>query len=1383
MFRLFRSSCFSLALLSGRGMRFCFKLLLLCYFLFCALFLVLRYGILPNVDRYKSDIEHAVSQSVGRNISIAAINASWQGLNPRLAFSEVLVRDQQGRTALVLPEINATLSWWSIAAMDLRFNKIEIARPSLEILRDASGKFYVAGFLIEPGKGDEGKGIEWVLAQYEILIRDGQVRWNDQSRSAPELVLSDVNFILNNQWRKHNFALKAVPPTSLAAPVDIRGSFQHPAFARKISDISSWTGELYADLRDADLSRLKVYISYPADLQKGMGSVRSWTRLEKGRVADFTADVRLADVLGKFRKDLPTLDMAQVSGRLIASEKLSLGRKYLPSLFGQSGHTISLIDFAMQTRDGISLPATTIRESFFPAEKGQPEKIELYAKSLDLDTLANFAEHLPLPADQRQMLADFAPKGQLREFSAKWEGSYPDISAYSIKGQFIDLAMQPQAAQLGRPKLGNRPAKAAVPAIPGFDHLSGSIDANDKGGKFKLDSMDLSLQLPGYFVDPVMPFSSLQMQAHWKFEAQDNLRFQIDKMEFQQAGLRGSLSGHHVVSMRKGQGEQIGSVDISGKFSGFDVKEISRFIPAHTPEDLRHWLTTALLDGRADDVQVRIKGDLAQFPFSSVDGKPAGKGEFLVKGKIVDGKLDFAPGHLSEDGKSPLWPVIDNIRGSFVFDRARMEINGDTAKTLSNDLYKVKAVIPDLASHDAILYIDGKVGGGLQGMLQYVTASPVDGWLGHFLHETKATANAQLALKLQLPLNHVIESKVQGILQFSNNETVLQTGIPVISGVNGKLEFNEKGVNLTSLKGTLLGGPVVATGGSQKDGSIRIKLDGVATADGLRNILSGTAVEALPEKIAGSTAYKAQINVIKHQPELIVDSSLQGLALNFPSPLQKSGSQHLPLHFAMSPVASSDSLLLRDEIKLSLGSVINARYQRQKGGERNAAWQVLRGGIGVNLPAPEPESGLHANINFLSLNVDEWRRLVGAKEGVPDRAASTPPQMDLSQYIEPDSLSVTTAELYFLDKKLDNVVVGASHRKGMWQANIDARQVSGYVSWKEPGNGQGLGNVSARLSKLIIPQSAAGDVSDLLEGKNTSSQIPSLDILAENFELFNKKLGNLELLASNLPAPVGREWRINKLLLKSEDAELKATGKWLSGSGIGVTHLDYVLNVANSGKLLDRLGFPNIVRGGRGKLEGDIRWNGLPFALDIPSMNGQLQLELAMGQFLKVDPGAAKLLGVLSMQSLARRLTLDFRDVFSEGFAFDGINGTVHIQQGLARTDNFKMRSLNATVLIDGSADIAKETQDLHVAVIPEINAGTASVVYGLAVNPVIGLGTFLAQLFLREPLARAFTYEYQVSGPWKDPHVAKFENKDAKGQASKQANNRTNKPETVQEK
>jgi uncharacterized protein YhdP len=142
-------------------------------------------------------------------------------------------------------------------------------------------------------------------------------------------------------------------------------------------------------------------------------------------------------------------------------------------------------------------------------------------------------------------------------------------------------------------------------------------------------------------------------------------------------------------------------------------------------------------------------------------------------------------------------------------------------------------------------------------------------------------------------------------------------------------------------------------------------------------------------------------------------------------------------------------------------------------------------------------------------------------------------------------------------------------------------------------------------------------------------------------------------LANNVRATEGREWRINTLSLANSDAALKASGKWLSKEGDSSTSLTYTLDVEDAGKLLSRFGFAGVLRGGRGKMNGDLNWSGLPFSIDIPTLSGKMQLDMAAGQFLKVDPGAAKLLGVLSLQSLPRRLTLDFRDVFSEGFAFD----------------------------------------------------------------------------------------------------------------------------------
>jgi uncharacterized protein YhdP len=130
---------------------------------------------------------------------------------------------------------------------------------------------------------------------------------------------------------------------------------------------------------------------------------------------------------------------------------------------------------------------------------------------------------------------------------------------------------------------------------------------------------------------------------------------------------------------------------------------------------------------------------------------------------------------------------------------------------------------------------------------------------------------------------------------------------------------------------------------------------------------------------------------------------------------------------------------------------------------------------------------------------------------------------------------------------------------------------------------------------------------------------------------------------------------------------------------------------------------------------------------------------------------------VLSLQSLPRRLTLDFRDVFTEGFAFDFVRGDVTIQQGIAATNNLQMKGINAAVLMDGKADIARETQDIRVVVVPEINAGTASLV-ATVINPAIGLGTFLAQMFLRQPLIRAATQELHIDGTWAEPRVTKIE-------------------------
>jgi uncharacterized protein YhdP len=235
---------------------------------------------------------------------------------------------------------------------------------------------------------------------------------------------------------------------------------------------------------------------------------------------------------------------------------------------------------------------------------------------------------------------------------------------------------------------------------------------------------------------------------------------------------------------------------------------------------------------------------------------------------------------------------------------------------------------------------------------------------------------------------------------------------------------------------------------------------------------------------------------------------------------------------------------------------------------------------------------------------------------------------------------------------------------------------------------------------------------------------------------------------------------LSKLRLSNADAQRPLAWSWAPAASAGAarrTELDFRLDIDDGGALLARLGHGQAMRAGQGRLEGRIDWQGSPLALDYASLAGRISLALETGQFLQAEPGMARLLGVLSLQSLPRRLLLDFRDVFNEGFAFDAISGDIAIERGIASTRNLRTRGVQALILTEGSADLARETQDLRVWVIPEINAGAVSLAYA-AINPVVGLGAFVATWFLRDPLIEANTREFRVTGGWDAPQVDRVE-------------------------
>jgi uncharacterized protein YhdP len=294
----------------------------------------------------------------------------------------------------------------------------------------------------------------------------------------------------------------------------------------------------------------------------------------------------------------------------------------------------------------------------------------------------------------------------------------------------------------------------------------------------------------------------------------------------------------------------------------------------------------------------------------------------------------------------------------------------------------------------------------------------------------------------------------------------------------------------------------------------------------------------------------------------------------------------------------------------------------------------------------------------------------------------------------------------------------------------------------------------ARLKQLVLPESTAngnGHGSAVASGDDAPDDLPALDVVAEQLVLGERRLGRLEVQAENAAG----KWKVPRFALTSPDGEFVGQGSWTPANGgvPALTEVDLAVKAKDVGRLLVRFGYPDAVRRGDGTLNAQLSWQGLPTGLHLPTLNGRLDVRAERGQFNKLEPGIGKLLSLLSLQMLPRRIALDFRDVFSDGFAFEKISGNVRVTRGDLMTDNLEIDGSAARVLMTGNADLANDRVNARVVVQPELGS-TLAIGTAMVVNPVVGVATLLAQKLLQDPLNKAFAFEYAISGALSDPKI-----------------------------
>jgi len=1261
------------------------------FFLSCAvllllfaggLMLALRYLVLPDIERYHDSITSIASQIAGQPVTIGKIKADWQGLRPHLSLTDVRILDKRGKTMLALQQVDTVVSWVTALTGQLRLHTLEITRPDLQVRRDRQGILYVAGMPVAstlPEQPVDYALADWLLHQKYISVREARIFWIDEQHTGLPLALSQVNMLIQNNGQRHRFSLRAQPPAELSAEMDLRGEFYGSSFA----SFKAWSGKMYAALGYVDVTAWKSWLTLPVEIRQGRGALRGWLDIEKGKFNQLTTDLLLSDVQVQLADGLPYLDLRRLRGRVALRD---MGR----------GLEITTRKLSLQMPDGQVMPSTDFNLHFVDAEAGRPASGAISVNRLDMGSFSRLAHFLPLTSGMKQRLIDFEPRGLVSEVQGKWQGDFENLLNYGIQARFDKLSIQ-------------RSGK-----VPGFSRLSGRVDGNEKQGVLSLYTHNARVDAPLVLPEPLV-FGSLIGNVSWK-KLDHGMEFRFNKFSVENADLAGNFSGSYQ-TLPQGPG----LMDLTVQLTHAAIRHAARYTPLIALDgEARDWLHHALIDGKSGDFNLRLKGDLRDFPFDEKRN-----GLFEIGAHASDVVIEYANG----------WPRVERADAQLKIQGRRLEVLAPTAMTAGGQLQNVSVVLPDMLGSSLLLQVRGSSSGETRHALNFIRQSPVRGYIDGLTDNISVAGTGELNLQLEIPLNEDAPAVVSGRYHFLDNDVNLGKNRVSVHKMNGDLLFSEASVQTKDLTGQILGGPATIALHSSDGGSVRAKVTGRSNVDTLREL--DPHLHPWLNFLHGGFDWSAEATVENKKTSLALTSSLTGLVSDLPAPFAKRANEAIPLRLDMNRLSGQQDLL-----SVQYGKIFSARFLRAEEGESQV---IRRGTIKFgNTGKWMNKDGIWLTGKIPEISIEGWRRVVaGAGESGFNISGA-------------DLLIGRTSGYGYA---VEDMSINARSVNGAIVALLAARDLNGEVNWHPYGRGK----FAVRLKNLNLkpdrvspgekdPALVNSNISNEVSNKTAGINLPTFDWMVGSITMGGKKLGRLELFGQQRD----KEWVLERLAISNPDGVLDAHGKWQVTPTGEQTQVSLKLDISDAGEMLGRFGYSSAVKNGNGKLEGDFSWDGSPMDFSYATLNGNLALDTENGQFLQINPGVGKLLSILSLQALPKRISLDFTDVFSKGFKFDTISGMAQIKKGILSSNDFKIFGSSAKVTMKGQVDLVRETQDLRVQILPTVG-NTASLLSAFAAGPAVGVGVYIANKLLREPLDKLMSFEYSVTGSWVTPNVEKL--------------------------
>ena len=1293
-----------------------------------------RFILWPQIEKSKPTLERLMSARLGAKVTMDKVQVSWTGIRPSFAIEGLRFNNESASTpALLIQNINGQLSWLSFYHLAPYFHEITFDQVQLYAQRDIKGVVSVAGVPIH-SEADDFATQNWLLSQNDIQINNAKIFWEDQHSRKLKTAIDIQSLHLKNGIRSHEGQLVTQTPWS-PNPIKLEVDFVHH-LGGQAGDWRDWVGSFSWDLAELNLDQISKDLSLPLYDLGGKLNSKGSLKLDAGKANGGQMSLTADNLRVQLNKDEDPIEFGRLETDLVQETDGGL-------------NSITTKTLAWRNIDS---PKTAPLEKLSPVtfrwrptkDGGEINEFGFSSPKIQVEDIALFALNLPLPKKIHQWIKISEADGELQNLEMNWSESQSALSALPVPGNWFSSSKLDFTISA---KLNDISFTGVNKSMPSASHLSGNLVSNQKQGNFTLDSSNLELEMSDFLSASEIQLDRAKGNITWS-KQKGGWLINAKKLQLSNSDITTNFDLSYLI----GGPKQPDQMTLDMEFVKANLAVAHRYLPVNIDKETRQFLSKAFEAGEIQNGSLHIKGDPDQIPF------PAGAiGELTLDLPIS--KVIFKPAPLLPRSQG-IWQAFSNVSGNINMKQATLNIDINKASYKKVTLANVKSQIPNLSAKHLSLLINGSVDGDGSEILEYVFASPIGVQQASVAKNFALKGPVNLSLDLKIPLSGNDDAKFDAKITLPGNQA--QWGdIPPLENLKGKVRITEVNPEFENVTANFLGGAFKISSASSAAGNTSFNIGGDINASFIKDYVSGNlksrAQPALLTAMSGSAKYEGLINFNKAGSQTNLKFDLRNWASSAPVPAKKSAGTAMMGELNLKTYAANKNNPIRADWSGKLGD----QYFIQ--GNLNTAGEV-KNALGIGSSAPLPLQGIALHLASNELNLDQWVDFLSLGKLKSEVNKADAPEQDIQ-------ISAQIKKLIALDREWLDVNIQSQKKNMIWQLRLNSPQIAGQVQWHPSGGNHPSGLIAGRLARLKVPdqlpppdllsKEGAQPKPSPLKTPISPNAIPSLDLAIDDLSWTKAQLGSVKIKSKTSYDLM----KVESIQVNNPQGNSTIKGQWSARTQNTAEQSSVTvdMNIKDAGQIITHWSNARPVEGGEGKLNASVSWSGPLFAPDYDSLAGDVTLDLAKGRLLEVNTDGAKLLDVLSLQSLFRFATLDLKgslgNLATKGTPFNSINSNFEITQGIAQTKQFTMILDQARVAMTGQINIPKETQDLRITIFPTIDA-TAGSLAAFVINPIIGLGAVLGQYLITNQINRTMQTDYLVQGSWENPEVIPLDQK-----------------------